>query len=57
MSALSSQVSGEMVEAGVPRRAGAPRRVFTPLAGHLGPKAFDVHLGCKPLMFIWDASL
>jgi hypothetical protein len=48
MSALSSQVSGEMVEAGVPRRAGAPRRVFTPLAGHLGP---------KPLMFIRDASL
>jgi hypothetical protein len=36
MSPYSSQVSGEMVEAGVPRRAGAPRRVFTPLAGHLG---------------------
>jgi hypothetical protein len=32
----SSRVSGEMVEAGVPRRAGASRRVFTLLAGHLG---------------------
>jgi hypothetical protein len=33
---MSTQVSGGMVEEGVPRRAGAVRRRFTLLAGHLG---------------------